>query len=250
MKVIVFAVISSLIVTFGIAYAQQNNFILRGDGAGLINSDNPKLYDSIIRLGLSDSSTIDKGTILVKGNDMFIAARLIPDKWQFSYSNDGTFHGQGPAQASNNDVYAISLDGTRIFATSTGSLWKVTGTMQDKDRKLVLNFLVTGSDPIPTVNVSNSAKVLIPNGNSAQANTGFFLPLNLEVIRGTTVTWQNEDNIGHTVQSEDTHGNVITLFNSGILKTGDTFSYEFDKPGVYHYFCTIHPWRIGIVTVS
>jgi plastocyanin len=72
----------------------------------------------------------------------------------------------------------------------------------------------------------------------------------LEVIRGTTVTWQNQDSIQHDIQSIDSSGNIIPLFNSGLLKTGDTFSYKFDKPGGYHYFCTIHPWRIGIVTVS
>jgi len=122
--------------------------------------------------------------------------------------------------------------------------------MQNSGQKLVLDYLLTGNDPIPSINVSNIEYVLIPNGNSATANTGFFVPLNLEIIRGTTVIWQNEDNIGHTVQSQDAQGNIIPVFNSPVLKTGDTFTYKFDKPGVYHYFCTIHPWRIGIVTVS
>lgn len=181
---------------------------------------------------------------------MQIYAKFVPEKWTFSYANDGSFHGEGPAQTSQQQLYNMVIDGNRVFATNYGSMWKLSATMQGNDKKFVLDYLVIGKDPLPTVGVTTTAKVLIPNGNSALVNTGFFIPLNLEVIRGTTVIWQNEDNIGHTVQSQDAKGNIIPLFNSNVLKTGDTFSYKFEKPGVYHYFCTIHPWRIGIVTVS
>jgi plastocyanin len=190
------------------------------------------------------------GAILVEGNNGLVVARFTGDQWNLQYNKDGSFHAEGPAQTSHHDTFAVSIDGTRIFATEKSSMWRVIGNMQDSDKKFIINYLLIGNDPIPAINVSNRAQILIPNGNSAQANTGFFLPLNLEVTRGTTVTWQNQDDIRHDVQSQDSQGNIIPLFNSGLLKTGDTFSYKFDKPGVYHYFCTIHPWRIGVVTVS
>jgi plastocyanin len=239
-----------LVVTFGLVHAESGMFEMKGAGAAVINMENPKLYSSSMKITISDSSTIDKGGIIVRGTDISVVVRFVPEKWTFSYNNDGSFHGEGVAQTSHNEVYNISLDGTRIFATNAGSMWKVSAVMQNPDRKLVLDYLLIGTDPVPSVNVSNTEHVLIPNGNSAQANTGFFVPLNLEIIRGTTVVWQNQDNIGHTVQSQDAQGNVIPLFNSPVLKTGDTFTYKFDKPGVFHYFCTIHPWRIGVVTVS
>ncbi len=251
MKIIILVLLFGLVsTTFAIAHAESSTFILKGSGAAVINSDNPKLYNSILHVSLSGISSVSNGVVIMKGDNLSIVARFVPNSWTFTYNNDGSFHGEGQAQAGNHDIYAISLDGSRVFATSAGSMWKVSATMQSNGQKFVLNYLILGNDPVPTINVANNEKVLIPNGNSAQANTGFFLPLNLEVIRGTTVTWQNQDNIGHTVQSQDAHGNVIPLFNSGLLKTGDTFSYKFDKPGVYHYFCTIHPWRIGIVTVN
>lgn len=239
-----------LVATIGLAYSDSGAFDLKGAGAAVINTENPKLYSSSMRITLSDSSTVDKGDVIVRGSDMSVVVRFVSDTWAFAYNNDGSFHGEGKAQTSHNDVYNISIDGTRTFATSAGSMWKVSAVMQKGDTKLVLNYLLIGNDPIPSISVSNTERVLIPNGNSAQANTGFFVPLNLEIIRGTTVIWQNEDNIGHTVQSQDAQGNVIAMFNSPVLKTGDTFTYKFDKPGVYHYFCTIHPWRIGVVTVS
>jgi plastocyanin len=238
------------IIVFNIAYASSTIFEIKGGGAAVMNSKDPKIYASSFRMSLADQSSLSKGYVIVTGNDVHIYAKFMPNKWTFSYANDGSFHGEGLAQTASQESYNVVLDGERVFATNSGSLWKLSATMQGGDKKFVLDYLVIGNDPYPAVSVSTTAKVLIPNGNSALANTGFFLPLNLEVVRGTTVIWQNEDNIGHTVQSQDNKGNIISMFNSNVLKTGDTFSYKFDKPGMYHYFCTIHPWRIGIVTVS
>jgi plastocyanin len=97
---------------------------------------------------------------------------------------------------------------------------------------------------------SNTANVIIPNGNSDMGNAGFYIPLNLEISKRTTVIWINDDALPHTVQSQDKEGNVIGLFNSAPLKTGDRFAHTFDEEGVYNYFCTLHPWRVGVITVK
>ena len=52
-----------------------------------------------------------------------------------------------------------------------------------------------------------SAEIIMPNGNAEQSNTGFFIPLHLQVTVGTTVVWVNDDNVLHTVQSQDDQGN-------------------------------------------
>lgn len=97
---------------------------------------------------------------------------------------------------------------------------------------------------------AESAMIIIPNGNAKVGNAGSYIPLSLEIQRGTTVIWLNDDNVGHTVQSQDGHGNVIPKFNSNILKTGERFAYKFDESGDHHYFCTLHPWRVGVVLVK
>jgi plastocyanin len=250
MKELVLGIMFSLVVmSSGLAYA-DSTYMMKGSGAAITNGDNPSMYTSSMRLSLVDSSTIDKGAILIQANNGIMVARFTGSQWNFTYDNDGSFHAEGPAQTVSHDTFSVSLDGTRLYATGLGSMWKVTANMQDSNQKYILNYLLLGNDPIPTISVSNNAKILIPNGNSAEAANGFYLPLNLEIIRGTTVTWQNQDSIQHDIQSIDANGNIIPLYNSGLLKTGDTFSYKFDKPGVYHYYCTIHPWRIGTVTVS
>lgn len=242
-------ILGIIAVSSGLVYADSTYF-MKGSGAAMMNSDTPALYTSSMRLSLDGSSTIDRGAILVEGSNGITVARFTGEQWNFTYNNDGSFHAQGPAHTVSHDTFTVSLDGTRLYATASGSMWKVTANMQDNTHTYVLSYLLLGSDPIPTISVSNNAKILIPNGNSATASTGFYLPLNLEIIPGTTVTWQNLDDIQHDIQSIDSQGKIIPLFNSGLLKTGDTFSYKFDKPGQYHYYCTIHPWRVGLVTVS
>ena len=66
----------------------------------------------------------------------------------------------------------------------------------------------------------------------------------LMVALGTTVTWTNDDpGMPHTVTAVD------GSFDSGVMQTGATFSYTFDKPGDFEYFCTLHPWMRAKVTV-
>ena len=71
-----------------------------------------------------------------------------------------------------------------------------------------------------------------------------FMPMDLQVSQGSTVTWTNEDEEPHTVTSVD------GLFRSGGIDGGGTFRFKFDKPGVYKYTCSIHPQMTGTITVK
>ena len=71
-----------------------------------------------------------------------------------------------------------------------------------------------------------------------------FVPANIVIDVGTTVTWTNYDSVGHTVTSDD--GDAL---DSALVQDGDTFSYTFDTPGEYAYHCTPHPNMLGLVTV-
>lgn len=69
-----------------------------------------------------------------------------------------------------------------------------------------------------------------------------YSPANIEVAPGTTVNWTNMDQVAHTVTGEE--------FSSSSLKAGETFTYIFEEPGIYEYYCAFHPQMIGTVTVS
>ena len=71
-----------------------------------------------------------------------------------------------------------------------------------------------------------------------------FGPETLTVAPGTTVTWVNGDDIPHTVVSQD------KLFRSKTLDTDDRYSFTFEAPGRYAYFCSLHPHMTGTVVVK
>jgi PGF-CTERM protein len=70
-----------------------------------------------------------------------------------------------------------------------------------------------------------------------------FQPATLTVLPGTTVTWTNQDNAPHTVTSTD------GKFDSGSLSKGQEFNFNFTQPGVYDYYCKIHPSMRGRIEV-
>ena len=70
-----------------------------------------------------------------------------------------------------------------------------------------------------------------------------YVPHDLTVVTGTTVTWRNADRTTHTVTQED------DAFDSGFLRPGDTFSTTFAKSGSFAYHCSIHKTMQGVVRV-
>jgi plastocyanin len=71
-----------------------------------------------------------------------------------------------------------------------------------------------------------------------------FAPNSVTVKAGTSVKWINKDDEPHTVVSD------TTLFRSGAIDTDETFSFKFDKPGTYHFTCSIHPRMVGTIVVE
>ena len=72
-----------------------------------------------------------------------------------------------------------------------------------------------------------------------------FGPASVTVPAGTEITWVNHDDIPHTVMSDDK-----TTFKSHPLDTDEKFTFKFDKPGTYQYFCSIHPKMTATVVVK
>lgn len=107
--------------------------------------------------------------------------------------------------------------------------------------------------PKPSLSLLGAACLLaLPLGSAAapaavtvHISNFVFTPADLHVAAGTTVTFVNDDDIPHTVVSDDR-----TTFRSPVLDTGQSFSYSFKARGSFGYFCSIHPHMTGRVTVG
>lgn len=81
-------------------------------------------------------------------------------------------------------------------------------------------------------------------GDTVDIKSFAFTPPNLKVKVGTEVTFTNSDDAAHTATADD------KSFDSKSLSKDDTFKQTFDKPGTYKYFCSIHNYMTGEVTVA
>ena len=78
-----------------------------------------------------------------------------------------------------------------------------------------------------------------------------FEPYETIIDVGGEVTWHNEDTAAHTVTSGDIKGEGPDgIFDSSLLGPGKTFFFKFEEAGTFKYFCMVHPWMEGIVTVQ
>ena len=76
-----------------------------------------------------------------------------------------------------------------------------------------------------------------------------YLPYEINVAIGATVSWSNDDSAAHTVTSGTATG-ITDEFDSSLFMAGDVFEFTFDETGTYDYFCMVHPWMTGIVNVN
>jgi len=77
-----------------------------------------------------------------------------------------------------------------------------------------------------------------------EINDFAFAPKSLTIKAGSAVTWENKDDEPHTVVSDS------GVFRSAAMDTGEKFTFKFDKPGTYHYACSIHPRMVGTIVVE
>jgi plastocyanin len=71
-----------------------------------------------------------------------------------------------------------------------------------------------------------------------------FIPGEITVAPGTTVTWVNDEDMPHTVVD------LNKAFRSKTLVKDASFSFTFATAGDYSYLCSIHPNMKGKVIVK
>jgi YVTN family beta-propeller protein len=124
----------------------------------------------------------------------------------------------------SNDVSVVDLAGGPMHTVAVGNA----------PRKIAVQRVVS-SQGAQGPHSAGSAHVAIRNFA--------FEPAQITVEVGQTLTWQNDDGAPHGV--------VFKNGASGIdlLLPGKAFARSFDKPGVYEYACSVHPYMTARVTV-
>ena len=116
-------------------------------------------------------------------------------------------------------------------------------------------IIASAKTPSKTQNAtlaSAQEAVSIAAGSSNPSATEFFVPAEITVPAGSTVTWTNGDSTIHTVVQGSPEGGSgeTPAFDSSIIANGATWEHTFDTAGEFDYYCSLHPFMTGKVTVT
>jgi plastocyanin len=103
-----------------------------------------------------------------------------------------------------------------------------TEIVSDKIIKIALNSSITG----------------------CELNKSCYSPYDQRISSGEIILWKNIDSTAHTVTSGSPDEGKSNYFDSGIIGPQNNFSHQFNDSGSFSYFCELHPWMIGLVSVN
>jgi plastocyanin len=109
------------------------------------------------------------------------------------------------------------------------------------------------SEAVDESKFSKAMTIRILEGAEVQGNPDYD-PDAAAASSDALITWINEDDIPHTATSGTGQGDSEAgkLFDSGILTQGQKFSVSAANlgEGEHKYYCTVHPYMTGTITVE
>jgi len=109
----------------------------------------------------------------------------------------------------------------------------------------------TGAANATSAGGGGETTVVMPLGSSAATSGAGFEPPTVTVSPGSSVIWDNQDNALHTATSGESP-TPDGKFDSGLIGANQASKPVTmpTEPGDYKYFCTLHPFLVGTITVQ
>jgi plastocyanin len=210
--------------------------VKKGDGVEWTNGDNVPHTVTSKQQGAFDSGIINAGA-----KWLLNTAKLEPAKYEY-YCTIHPFMG-ATLVVTNAAAPPANSSGNATTTPQAGTNNNQSGAGANETAG---NTTRAGA---ATSNASSAAasitKASIVIGASVPTKGEFYSPDNVETSVGSMVTWKNDDDdASHTMTSGTVQNNKPTTdgrFTLGIINTGQSFLFVFDKAGEYPYYCSIHP---------
>ena len=106
---------------------------------------------------------------------------------------------------------------------------------------------------VPPALSQSDREVSIPRGAQSLTQAKFYEPTDITVQPGTSITWSNHDTVIHTATSGDSDsGTPDGRFDTGFIQPGKSKTVILipGAKGKIAYFCQVHPFMRGEVTVA
>jgi plastocyanin len=104
-----------------------------------------------------------------------------------------------------------------------------------------------------TMDEPQTIHVEIPLGTSVpgcEETNECWLPADISINVGDTVHWMNVDTAAHTVTGGSPADGPSGVFDSSLVMADAVYAFTFDEAGSYDYFCMVHPWMVGSISVN
>jgi plastocyanin len=158
----------------------------------------------------------------------------------------------GPAGAGATSNATGSTSGNASSTGVGGGADNATTTSTTTTATTNTSTATTPGAGVPSATTA-AATLKIPQGASVQGNPAYD-PDSLTVKVGDTIAVDNEDSAPHTVTNgkDATDPNMGKLFDTSIINAGDSGEIVTTdlQPGEYPFFCSVHPYMTGTMTVQ
>jgi plastocyanin len=114
--------------------------------------------------------------------------------------------------------------------------------------KLVVTKQTRKNNIMSPEELPNNQNVSIVKGSSFPDNGKFFQPQETSIGINGTVKWTNNDTVVHTVVLGQPKKDIVGQNESGLIQPRKTYKLLFSKPGIFDYYCEIHPYMTGKVS--
>ncbi|HKG72300.1 MAG TPA: plastocyanin/azurin family copper-binding protein, partial [Nitrososphaeraceae archaeon] len=257
-------------------YDPENLNVPMGVGIQWINYDNAPHTVASLK---DDGKSFESSIILPNGNYTLDTSTLDESEYEyfctlhpymkakFTMGTDAAANASGPNSQNNSGTGNISTAAGSKQQAASGTNENTTENISNENNSTegIINAAKNNSINEPQVSSANGTSVTnmstgtstpsistvsIVSGSSLPSNGEFYVPETVETTVGSMINWKNDDFGPHTVTSGDMTTGKTGVFDSNIMQKGSTFSFLFDKVGEYDYFCTLHPFMTGRISVK
>ena len=116
--------------------------------------------------------------------------------------------------------------------------------MMEEEETMMMEEEVAGPQ---TISVDMPVGTSVPG---CEETNECYTPANITINVGDTVEWINVDTAAHTVTAGSPADGPSGVFDSSLVMADAVYAFTFEEAGNYDYFCMVHPWMVGSVTVN
>ena len=167
---------------------------------------------------------------------------------QITYDLDVLLNGKEMESFRNLETLS-GKDSVPVIFDKTGAVILRISNVNNFDTAGEFSFKVT--EPKTEIIFDKSIEITLNSSiPGCELDSSCYLPYEEKLSGGEIILWKNIDSTAHTVTSGNPAEGKSDYFDSGIIPPGNNFSHKFEDTGMFQYYCELHPWMLGVISVN